>query len=81
MKLLSFATKIWVLSKMKKKKLAKNAICCLIKKHLPKRFELSDPALFCNMSTAIVTISRGAAHFTKYHCSTLFLERKSINTL
>ena len=59
---------------MKKTKLAKNVICCLIKELLPKRFELSDPALFCNISTTIGTIRYGAAHFTKYHVQPYFLK-------
>ena len=68
-------------SKIKeRKKFVQNAICYLIETLLQKRFELETPALFCNMSTAISAISRGAAHFTKYHCSTFFLESKSINT-
>ena len=46
-------------SKIKeRKKFAQNAICCLIETLLLKRFELESPALFCNMSTAIGTISR-----------------------
>ena len=68
-------------SKIKeRKKFAQSAICYLIETLLQKRFELETPALFCNMSTAISRISRGAAHITKYHCSTFFLESKSINT-
>ena len=59
-------------SKIKeRKKIAQSAICCLIETLLLKRFELESPALFCNMSTAIGTISR--AQIPKHHCRTFFL--------